>query len=382
MRLGRNVTTALIIAAVVIVWLATGKQEVGYKASAADTSQKTAQVQTPGKNAKGKEQSNSDEQAQKGPFKVRAQKMTAVPHAAEIVIHGRTQAVRAVSVKSETSGTVAKVDVEKGTLVKAGDIICELQPDARLAQVAQAQAAMKQAQLEYQASSKLADKGYRSPTDVAASKAKLDSAAAGVRAAEIELERTKLRAPFDGVVDDRMVEVGDFMQPGGACARVVDLDPILVVGQVSERDVDQLNIGEPGHAKLMDGSDHEGKVRFVARSADQATRTFRIELELPNGDGAVRDGETADIRVPVKAVMAQRLSPAILGLDDKGVLGVRIVDATNVVRFFPVTVIADAGDGVWVSGLPEQATVITVGQEYVVPGQKVEVALEGDGAKS
>ena len=383
MRLSRNVITALVIAAVVIVWLATGSQKLGYKASAADAAaQKTTQSEKAGKNAKGKWQQSDAKTASNEPFKVRARRMTAVPHAAEIVIHGRTEAVRAVSVKSETSGTVAKVDVEKGATVKAGDVICELQPDARLAQVAQAQAAMKQAQLEYQASSKLADKGFRSPTDVAASKAKLDSAAAGVRAAEIELERTKLRAPFNGIVDDRMVEVGDFMQPGGTCARVVDLDPMLVVGQVSERDVDQLNIGEPGHAKLMDGTDHQGKVRFVARSSDQATRTFRIELEVPNADGAVRDGITADILVPVKAVMAQRVSPAVLGLDEKGVLGVRTVDAGNTVRFFPVTVIADSAEGVWVAGLPTETTVITVGQEYVVPGQKVSVALENDGAKS
>lgn len=380
MRLSRNVTTALIIAAVVVVWLATGKQDFGYKASAADTAaQKNAQSDKgKGKDSNGNEGFKADE-----PFRVLAQKMTAVPHSAEIVIHGRTQAVRAVSVKSETSGTVAKVDVDKGAAVKAGDIICELQPDARQAQVDQAQAALKQAQLEYQASSKLAAKGYRSPTDVAAAKAKLDSAMAGVRAAQIELERTKLRAPFDGIVDDRTVEVGDFVQPGGTCARVVDLDPILVVGQVSERDVNQLNAGEPGHAKLMDGTDHEGKVRFVGKSADQATRTFRIELELPNPDGAVRDGETADIKVPVKAVMAQHLSPAVLTLDDKGVLGVRTVDATNMVQFFPVTVIADAGDGgVWVSGLPNQATVITVGQEYVAPGEKVVVSFQGDRAKS
>ncbi len=280
MRLSRNVTTALIIGAVVVVWLATGKQEFGYKASAADAAaEKAVQAQdAKNKDSKG----DNGEKKSDEPFRVVARKMTAVPHAAEIVIHGRTQAIRAVSVKSETSGMISKIDVDKGATVKAGDIICELQPDARQAQMDQAQAAIKQAELEYQASSKLAAKGYRSPTDVAAAKAKLDSARAGVRAAQIELDRTKLRAPFDGIVDDRMVEVGDFVQPGGTCARVVDLDPILVVGQVSEQDVGQLNVGEPGHAKLLDGSDHEGKVHFVAKSADQATRTFRIELEVPN----------------------------------------------------------------------------------------------------
>jgi membrane fusion protein, multidrug efflux system len=364
MRLDRNVITALVIAGVIVIWLASGQIGGRHPAEAADAQQQTT-TKVAGKL-----------------FTVRAQKLHAEAQAAELVIRGRTEAVRSVNLKSETAGTVSKLDVEKGARVKAGDIICELQPDAREAQLEQARAAMKQAELEFQASSQLAKKGYRSPTDVAGSKAKLDAASAAVRQAEIELARTKLRAPFDGVVDDRMVEVGDFVQPGGNCARVVDLDPMLVVGQVSEKDIGQLSVGQPGHAQLMDGSNHDGHLRFVAKSADQATRTFRVELEVPNPDGAVRDGLTADIRVPVKAVMAQKISPAILGLDEKGVMGVRTVDKDNIVRFFPVKVVSDAGDGVWVSGLPADATVITVGQEYVVPGQKVDVALESDGAKS
>ena len=365
MRVNKNILWAVGIAIVIGLWLASG--QLGGHQSVAAADAKSA---------------SSADKPQDKPFHVQARKLNAEPRAAELDIPGRTQAVRSVQVKSETSGTVAKLDVEKGASVKAGDVICELQPDAREAQLEQAQAALKQAQLEYQASMTLSQKGYRSPTDVAASKAKLDSATAGVREAQIEVDRTKLRAPFDGIVDDRMVEVGDYMQVGGTCAMVVDLDPMLVVGQASEKDVAQLTVGAPGHAKLIDGSDHPGHLRFVSRSADPATRTFRIELEVPNPDGAVRDGVTADILVPVKAVMAQKVSPAILSLDEKGVMGVRTVDAGNIVHFYPVRIVSDSSDGVWVSGLPDSVTVITVGQEYVVPGQKVQVSLESDGAKS
>ena len=364
MRLNKNVFLAIGIAIAISLWIVSGQLTARRPAEAANAPA-PATAKAPDK-----------------PFQVRARRLHAEPRAAELVIRGRTQAVRSVTLKSETAGTVSKVDVDKGAIVKAGDVICELQPDARQAQLAQAQAAMRQSELEYQAATKLFEKGYRSETQVAAAKASLDATKAGVRQSEIELERTRMRAPFDGIVDDRMVEVGDFVQPGGACALVVDLDPMLVVGQVSERDIPQLATGAAGHAKLMDGTDHQGHLRFVSKTSDSATRTFRVELEVSNPDGALRDGVTADIRVPVNAVMAQKVSPAILGLDEKGVMGVRIVDAGSIVRFLPVQIITDSGDGVWVSGLPNEATVITVGQEYVVPGQKVAVSLETDGAKS
>jgi RND family efflux transporter MFP subunit len=236
--------------------------------------------------------------------------------------------------------------------------------------------------LEYDGSKKLQEKGFRSETAVAGELAEYEAAKAQVEQIEKELENTKMKAPFDGIVDDRRVDVGDYMQPGAVCAVVIDQDPFLVVGQVSERDVASVKQGESGKAKLITGEEVSGTVRFVSRAADPQTRTFRVELEIPNGDGGVRDGVTAEIRLEAASVMAHRITPAILGLDDKGVLGVRIVEQDTTVRFLPVTIIADDADGVWVSGLPEKVTIITVGQEFVSPGQKVKPVWEKDEEKA
>ncbi|MEO0830383.1 MAG: efflux RND transporter periplasmic adaptor subunit, partial [Pseudomonadota bacterium] len=191
-----------------------------------------------------------------------------------------------------------------------------------------------------------------------------------------------ITAPFDGVLDNRFVEIGDFLSVSQPCATVVDLDPILVVGQVSERDVDKLSMGSVGQARLISGQKLEGVVRFIAKTAEQETRTFRVELAVPNKDNALPAGITAEIIVAAEAVTAHLMSPAFLVLNDAGEIGVRVVSADKTARFQKVSVLEDSNDGVWVGGLPEKATIITVGQEFVRDGQTVDVTMENDEAQS
>lgn len=290
------------------------------------------------------------------------------------VIRGQSEALRKVVVKAETAGKVAAIRADRGAHVKSGDTICELNVDERMAMLKQARAVMKQRQLEFDASRQLKDKGFRSETALAGDQAQFEAAKAQVERMEKELDDTKLRAPFDGIVDARMADVGDYLAPGQPCAMVIDQDPFLIIGQASEKDVGAINKGDAGWALLVTGERVEGKVRFVAKSADAATRTFRVELEIPNRDGAIRDGVTAEMHVTGESVEAHRVSPAILSLNEKGAIGVRIVDDKHKVRWEPVTIVADTAEGVWISGLPKSVMIITVGQDFVSPGQVVNVA--------
>ncbi|HAH08647.1 MAG TPA: efflux RND transporter periplasmic adaptor subunit [Alphaproteobacteria bacterium] len=350
----RSYVVAAVLLIILIAWVASGYVLRGEKAKTQDAS------------AKPKESIVT----------VRARVLTAEQRRATLVIRGQTEALRKVEVRSETAGTVSGTPADKGQTVKTGDILCQLKLDAREAQLAQARAQKKQRELEYEGSKSLAEKGFRSDTAVAGDKAEFEGARAAVEQMEKEMENTRMRAPFDGIVDDRRVDVGDYMQPGAVCAVVIDQDPFLVVGQVSERDVAALKQGEPGSARLITGEQVTGTVRFVSRAADAQTRTFRVELEVPNPAGDLRDGVTAEIRIETQAVPAHRVSPAILGLDERGVVGLRTLDPDGTVRFVPVTIIGDDKDGIWVSGLPERATVITVGQEFVTPGQKVKAVMD------
>jgi multidrug efflux system membrane fusion protein len=312
---------------------------------------------------------------------VRVRTLKAESRMADLTLRGHTEAERKVEVKAETAGSVAAVPVNEGALVKQGDVICELEVKARTAMLNQAKARMREAELKYDASRQLSGKGYRSETTVATDLAVFQSAKAEVQRMEEELANTKIVAPFDGVVDRRMVEVGDYMNIGAPCALVVDEDPFLVIGQVSEREVGILNIGDAGTAKLVTGEEVSGKIRYVSKTADPSTRTFRVELEVPNAERRLRDGITAEIKISVKTVKAHRISPAILALDDHGKVGVRIVN-NSVVEFLPVNIVSDGQDGVWVTGLPESVTVITVGQEFVSAGQKVEVVEDSGGGQT
>ena len=313
---------------------------------------------------------------------VRVRTIIAEMRQQDVVIRGQTEALRKVLVRAETAGKVAAIRADKGTVVKSGDTICELNVDARRAMQAQARATMQQRKLEYEASKQLQGKGFRSETSTAGDLARYEGSKAEVERMEKELENTKMRAPFDGVVDDRMVDVGDYLAPGQPCALVVALDPFLIVGRASEKDVGFLKTGDFGWAKLITGERVEGKVRFVAKSSDQATRTFRVELEVPNPDGSIRDGVTAEMHIAAATVEAHRISPAILSLDERGVIGVRIVDQSRRVRFVAVKIVADGTDGVWVSGLPREVTIITVGQDYVSDGQGVVAVPEDKGKQS
>lgn len=306
---------------------------------------------------------------------VRVRTMRNEMHAADLVLRGRTEAEHKVELKAEMAGRVVNLPAAKGARVKAGDAICELDVGARKARLDQARAQLKQAKLEYDASVALQKKGHRSETQTAAALAAFEAAEANIRAMEQELSFTVMRAPFDGMVDTRLVSIGDYMTPGTTCAWIVGADPFLVVGAVAESQIAQVAPGTVGTAKLITGQTVEGKVTFLAAAADPATRTFRVEMTVPNPDYQLRDGVTADIRIRSEAVPAMRMSPALLSLDDSGKIGVKIVEK-SMARFLPVSMIADDKDGVWVAGLPDEAIVITAGQEYVKDGELVNAVPE------
>jgi len=284
---------------------------------------------------------------------------------------GRTEAIRTVTVRSETTGTVVSTPIEEGRIVERGQILCGLALETREARLAEAAASVEANRLEYESAATLQEKGWTTSNRAAALKAALDQAEAALAAAEIELEKTRIRAPFRGVFENRLAEQGDFLSPGAGCGDVVDLDPLLIAFQASEETVPFIEIGQSAEARLTDGRALSGEVRFVSRSADSSTRTFRVELAVPNPDFALPSGLTADIQLALGEAPAVLLTPASLVLHDDGRVGVRYVDATDTVRFSEVRIIDDVADGIWVTGLPEAARLLVQGQDFVREGTGV-----------
>jgi multidrug efflux system membrane fusion protein len=312
---------------------------------------------------------------------VRVATLNAQLRDAMVTVRGRTQALHAVDVRAQVEGVVQSIHFDKGQMVKKGDVLCEIVLNDRGAKTAQAKAMVDQTSKELQVAQELYKDGFRSKTQMAASQANYEQARAVLSTMQVALDNTKIRAPFDGYVDERYVDAGDYMRPGDKCELVIAPEPFLAVGAVSEEEVGLLRAGDPASATLITGETVQGKVHFVADRADPATRTFRIEIELPNPDGKLRDGVSADIHVPVTKVKAIKVSPGILVLDDNGQMGVRAV-VGGAVRFYPIKIVNDGPDGMWIGGLPDHVNVITVGQQFVNNGERVKQVADKNGTAS
>ena len=363
--MNRSIVAALILAAAVGAWIASGQLENG-DADARNEVAATGEAVVA-------EASGAAE-----PSNVRVRTLTAEPYEREIVVNGRTEAVRLVEVKAEIDGRIGEIVVEKGARVRAGDVLARLDMEDRVARMAEALARVDQRQLEYDAVRQLSERGYRAKTKFAEATALLEAALAAAARMEEEIDDTEIRAPFAGIVEYRHVDIGDYVKQGAAVATVVDQDPYLVIGYVSEQDIGRLRLGNHGSAELVTGETLSGHIRYIASMAEPKTRTFRIEIEVPNPDRILRDGITAEIRIGVETVAAHFVSPAVLTLDDDGVVGVRLIDDEGRVEFHRARIVGDAEGGMWLSDLPQTIRLITVGQEFVRNGDLVEASAEED----
>lgn len=302
---------------------------------------------------------------------VRVVQSRARPRERVLIVSGRTEPSREVELRAETYGRVAEVLAEKGRHVEAGEVLLRLAIDIRAAHLTEAEALLRQREIEFAAAEELKTKGFRSDTSVAAAQALLDGARAAVQQIRIEIAHTRITAPFAGYVWRNRAELGAYVKTGDTLGAIVDLDPVLVVGYATEHEINLLRLGAVGRAKLIDGTVVEGIVSYISAKADPQTRTYRFELDVPNEDGAIRGGLTAEISIPLTRNMAHLVSPAVLTLGADGTIGVKTVNLQQIVEFKPVTILSDTLDGVWLGGLPADVSVITVGQEFVVAGERV-----------
>ena len=294
----------------------------------------------------------------------------------DLALHGRTEALRIVDVMAEIAGKVVETPVEKGEKVKNGDILCRLAEDDRRVQLTRAEASFERARIDYEGAKKLFDDGMISSAALAASKSALETERAELKVARLNVGYLDIRAPFDAYIEDRPAQVGALIERNSVCARLLDEGSLLASAWASEREVRLLELGQAVEVELVDGKKLDGRIRFIGRTADRVTRTYKIEAELMLNGKSVREGVTARLLVPVSEVMAHQMSPAVLTLDAEGRVGVRTVNDQNIVEFHHVDIVREDGEGIWVTGLPQRPRLITVGQELVSAGDFVETVSE------
>lgn len=283
-------------------------------------------------------------------------------------LSGRVEAARTVTVKAETSGTISSAPAEEGTVVEKGGLLCGLDIEGRAARVRVAEGELAQRQKAYDAAAELAAGGYATEQRLATAKAALDASQASLDLARSELAKTQIRAPFRGVFETRMAGVGEFLGPGGSCGVVVELDPVVVIADAAERHATQIRVDAAARLKLSDGAEAQGRVRYIARTADPTTRMFRVEVEVPNPTNTIPVGRVAEVRIQTGQGDAHKVNPALLTLDDQGRIGVRYLDVGGLVSFAPADVVDETAEGTWITGLPREALIVAEGQENVRPG--------------
>ncbi len=323
--------------------------------------------------------SDSESDRTKTLMKVQTRVQSAQQITREIVVQGQVEPLKVMHLRAETGGTIESLPLSKGQRISKGEIIAKLSAGNRMANLAVAKANQVQADNEYTAALKLQKQGLQSKTALNTSAAKLESANAQVQAAQLEISDTTLRAPFDALIDDIAVEVGDFLDRGGEIATLVDNSKLLVTGSVPQKNILDIKTGAQAKAILITGESLTGTVRYISSMADTATRSFKIEVVIDNPPARTMSGVSAELSIPVETLDAHLISPAILALDDDGTLGVKAIDENDIVIFHAVEVVKTQSDGAWVTGIPDDVTLITLGQGFVNPGEQVQpVAETGD----
>ena len=243
---------------------------------------------------------------------------TALEKAKKIKVSGTTEADKLIKIRAEASGTVVSRPVKQGQFVKKDQLICQLYNAGRTSY-------------------------------------------------------PKVKAPFDGYLETFSVKEGDYLNTGAVCATIIDPDPMRLIGEISEKEINFVKVGAKAVAELISGKKVEGVVSFVSTSANKGTRTFRVEIDVKNSDRSIRDGVSAQIAIEGDTILAHKISPSILMLGEAGELGIRTVNEDDQVEFKKIEILEDSMEGIWITGLPKNTRIITVGQEYVFQGQTVNV---------
>lgn len=286
-------------------------------------------------------------------------------------LYGRTAPNRSSTLKAEIRGKVLEVFALKGSRVQKGDVIIKIEANDLEARLASSQALLKQRNIELNGAKALKKNGNIGRSQLAKAQADIESVKAQIKGLTIQLQNTLIRAPFDGALNTRHVEVGDYLKLGDPVALITDLSTLVVTAYATENQVNQLAVGQTANIRLLKQPTTTGHIRYIASLADKATNTFLLEVEIPNPDYKYRAGISSEVAFPLKKQWAIKLSPALLALDEAGNIGVKSVIKRHVV-FTPIRIIKSDPDGIWLSGLGKKADIISLGQGFVRAGDPVD----------
>lgn len=300
-----------------------------------------------------------------------------VMHERAIRISGQTEAEKRVTLATRVMGVIESLPVRQGERVERGDLVIRLDARDKEAAVRMAESVVVQRKAEADAAERLVGGGNAPKLQADQARAALATAESQLEGAKAELAQYEIHAPFNGLIDRVPVQRGSVILAGTEVATLINLDPLLAVGEVSERDLKYLQIGGNADIRLVDGNTVKGTLRYISRDASSATRTFHIEVAIPNKDKKLPAGMTAEITLRAEPTESVVLPRSVVTLSANGDLGIRVVDKDGKVVFFPIDLVDDTPEGLLLAGIPADAKVIVAGQDLVSEGDEVR-AVEAD----
>ncbi|HCG5509227.1 TPA: multidrug efflux RND transporter periplasmic adaptor subunit VmeJ [Vibrio parahaemolyticus] len=335
--------------------------------------------------AQGDHTSSPSLQSENTPLaKVMFDTFTAKPTSKTIELYGRTAPNRQARLGAEVAGKIVSLNINKGQLVKQGQVIANIDKRDLDSQLKRAQAMLRVKEKEFNAAKSLKSRGLQGEVAFATAEAALVDARANLNNVQTAVKNTEVKAPFDGIVDHHFVEVGDFVGVGDPIATVIDLETLVIEADVSERHIQYLKEGLQADVRTINGQHHLGTLRYIGRVSSVSTNTFPIEIEIDNRNSLIPAGISAEVQLPLNEVqlplnevLAIKITAAMLALDEEGNLGVKILQDEHV-KFVPIQLVKAEEDGVWLSGLGEQADIIVLGQGFVRDGDTVIANKVGD----
>nr|WP_228550752.1 efflux RND transporter periplasmic adaptor subunit [Endozoicomonas sp. OPT23] len=293
-----------------------------------------------------------------------------------ITLYGETQPDRTITVTAEMAARVTAVSGKRGQLVKRGDDIAALYQGSLPQQVKAAEARVSQTSIDYQSALSLKDSNHIARNRLAQLEVDKSQADSELARLKVMLANTQLRAPVSGVLNERFTEQGDFVDKGKPVATILDLDPLIVSVSLPQGDVGKLTTGDSAKILYLDGQQVTGKIRYISSQSDQGTKTYQVEIAINNPGMAKPAGMSVEAELMLETVTAIKISPALISLSEVGEPGIKWIDSSRHVGFSPIDIVRTEADGLWVTGIPDQARLITRGQGFVREGDLVTVSVD------
>ncbi|RUO46769.1 MULTISPECIES: efflux RND transporter periplasmic adaptor subunit [Idiomarinaceae] len=290
--------------------------------------------------------------------------------ARELTLNGEIRPNQQLNIRARTDGMLEMI-ADSGAEVSQGDVIAKLSIDDREVQRTQAEAQVKKAQSDFNATKKLIEQNLSSQSQLQALEAQLEAARAQLRRITFDIENTELTAPVSGVINQRFIEQGAYVSAGNQVLELIDNDPLIAIINVQQSQIHRLKLNMPATVKLIGGTDRQGQVSFIAPIADPQTRTFRVEITIPNQNDPIPSGMSAEVTIETNNVKAHKISAAQIKIDAAGRMGVLTINDNNETRFSPVTVERADVNALWVSGLDDETRLVIISHSSLTAGQKV-----------